>query len=392
MDNIIYHKQHSLQTTFPTHLTEGSVNPLKRTSYKQIININSKFRDDYHLTPSTDFYLTIPGNLNKVTSLALVRVSMPNQSSIYTVNSKTGSNNFQIKVDNGNYITIDISSGNYSGDGICDAINQSITNNLSDNNLPYNDISCNFDSSANKIRFGISPTLSCQFNFEYREPIITSSSDISFCKNEAIFAQKPNSLYNDQLTLGWLLGFRGKYMYKTPKNAVQNSGLANQNILSRKDLRNLSSIHPVRSRLTEVKNNGMQYLQSSYKCCGQQVEETDISFTYIINQGDTTLLAESTYESNTNQYYLLSINDFQNNNSKPFISLMQDESLDDAYILGKIFNSDCNCQVDSVPRIYFGPTNINRLHIKLFDQFGRIVDLNNNDFSFSLEIELLYDL
>ena len=48
--------------------------------------------------------------------------------------------------------------------------------------------------------------------------------------------------------------------------------------------------------------------------------------------------------------------------------------------------------IDTNPRIYFGPTSINRLHIKLLDEFGRIVDLNNGDFSFSLELEILYDL
>ena len=34
------------------------------------------------------------------------------------------------------------------------------------------------------------------------------------------------------------------------------------------------------------------------------------------------------------------------------------------------------------PRFYYGPVNINKLEIKLVDDFGRIVDLNNMDFSF----------
>ncbi len=42
-------------------------------------------------------------------------------------------------------------------------------------------------------------------------------------------------------------------------------------------------------------------------------------------------------------------------------------------------------------RAYFGPVNIKKLHIKLLDELGRTVDLNNNDFSFSIQLEQLYD-
>ena len=43
-------------------------------------------------------------------------------------------------------------------------------------------------------------------------------------------------------------------------------------------------------------------------------------------------------------------------------------------------------------RTYFGPVNIKKLHIKLLDELGRKVDLNNRDFSFGIEIEQLYDV
>lgn len=41
-------------------------------------------------------------------------------------------------------------------------------------------------------------------------------------------------------------------------------------------------------------------------------------------------------------------------------------------------------------RVYFGPVNINRMNIKLINDRGEIVDLNNNDWSFSLICEQLY--
>ena len=42
-------------------------------------------------------------------------------------------------------------------------------------------------------------------------------------------------------------------------------------------------------------------------------------------------------------------------------------------------------------RNYFGPVNIKRLHIQLIDEYGELVDLNDQDFSFNLEFEVLYE-
>ena len=42
-------------------------------------------------------------------------------------------------------------------------------------------------------------------------------------------------------------------------------------------------------------------------------------------------------------------------------------------------------------REYFGPVDITRLTITLFDEYGRVIDLNNMDWSFTLAFEKLYD-
>ena len=42
-------------------------------------------------------------------------------------------------------------------------------------------------------------------------------------------------------------------------------------------------------------------------------------------------------------------------------------------------------------REYFGPVDIQRLHISLYDEFGRIIDLNNMDWSITLAFEILYN-
>jgi hypothetical protein len=42
-------------------------------------------------------------------------------------------------------------------------------------------------------------------------------------------------------------------------------------------------------------------------------------------------------------------------------------------------------------REYFGPVDIQRLSVQILDEYGRILDLNNMDWSFILSFVCLYD-
>lgn len=55
--NIINKPKTPYIETYSKNLVEGKINPLKRTSYKKIININSRFRDNYTTCPATNFFL-----------------------------------------------------------------------------------------------------------------------------------------------------------------------------------------------------------------------------------------------------------------------------------------------------------------------------------------------
>jgi hypothetical protein len=54
--------------------------------------------------------------------------------------------------------------------------------------------------------------------------------------------------------------------------------------------------------------------------------------------------------------------------------------------------SQNNLSLITNPREYFGPVDIQRLNIQLLDEYGRIIDLNNMDFSFCLTMKEIYDL
>jgi hypothetical protein len=43
-------------------------------------------------------------------------------------------------------------------------------------------------------------------------------------------------------------------------------------------------------------------------------------------------------------------------------------------------------------REYYGPTHLQKFYIRLLDKYGSIVDLNGMDFSFTLQLKILYEL
>ena len=410
MDNILYHTNHPAVSTFNTNLTAGCVNPLRRVSYKQQININSRFRNNYTTTPASDFYFTMATPIKKVVAMKLVCINLPNM--IYTINPKTGSNNFWISEQGVGSKRVYVPSGSYTGSQLATLITD-----LMQSTSPFGagpafpTIKLSYDKITGKMTFEKSGGGSFDISFDYippcndidhpgLTPALPNFCPPGFCQNDYIYGQVGSNVFKDQMTLGWILGFRQNYKYNTPINAVTQDVTnklqinSNSGYVSRKELRNLHNIRNRPARLTEVKNNGQQYLETNYNCCDASgfmmyPSPLDINYTYT---GKNKYTGEGIYDPLGNRYFLLSVNDYQNNHSLPVVSPMQEETLTDGHILAIVPAGCCAKSCENEERIYFGPTDITRLHIKLLDEFGRVVDLNNGDYSFTLELEVLYDL
>ena len=368
MDNIIYHQNQMSLNSFPSHLKAGTINQLNRKSYTQLININTRFRNNYTTTPASNFGFMMPAPIKKVVSMKVVCVNLP--SVVYTVSA--GSNSFFIGKTNPTTL-ITIPNGSYTGLDMATQITGtlSLMNDLSNISLKYNLINgkMTFDGSGSQF----------SLNFSYVDP--------SGCPNT--FYQTNSNIYKDQLTIGWLLGFRQNYQYSTPLNAVSQTITYP---ISNSQIKTLSKINNRRPTLSQVKQNGAQYLEPQYNCCVESTYQSggDISFNYA---NASSYIGEAVYEPLSSRYFLLSVNDFQNNHTIAVLSPLQEETLGNGSILAKIPVGCCatGCS-DHIPRIYFGPTDISKLHITLYDEFVLIVNINNDDYSFTLEIEVLYDL
>jgi hypothetical protein len=110
------------------------------------------------------------------------------------------------------------------------------------------------------------------------------------------------------------------------------------------------------------------------------------------------VISEGLFDAGGDRYIYIAINDFQYNNNTSNIVCF-DKSILNEDVIAKIPMIDgklsliINDNNNSLAKIrrYNGPINLNRLHIKILDHFGSIIDLNNMDFSMTLELEILYE-
>lgn len=118
-----------------------------------------------------------------------------------------------------------------------------------------------------------------------------------------------------------------------------------------------------------------------------------------VYDGNLNYVSESVVDTSGPKYLFLVVDDYNNSVNNGFYSAFNSSVLH-KNILARIstrassFNilEQNNLNIVTTPREYFGPININNLNIQLLDEYGRIVNLNNMDFSFCLSLTTVYDI
>ena len=118
-------------------------------------------------------------------------------------------------------------------------------------------------------------------------------------------------------------------------------------------------------------------------------EEVYNNSTYHLSEGILDILGP--------KYLYLIVDDFNNSNNKNFFNssektMLNDNILARISIKGYAFSiqSQTDLSIYSEPRYYYGPVNINKLSVRLVDEYGRLVNLNYMDFSFTLSLITIY--
>ena len=306
----------------------GIINPINVRTIKRTINLDTRFRPNYYTSSSTDFSLTLPVRIKNAVSMRIASIEIP--ISWYVVAKYWGNSFFKIEWgDNGD--------GTFANDytvtipdGNYELFWQAATEATDLASTINTFMHANGDPILQDIVFNVDRTSGRSgFAWKSGSPNSTQNFKISFSIDE-----NGNSDFSTilQFRLGWLLGFRVGFY----------EGLS-------------------------IVSEGICYMKGP-------------------------------------RYAFISINDFNNSVSNYFISAFS-SSLLQKDIIARINltyiqqqqgvyqtgqDDGLSTQINR-QRSYFGPVDIERLEIKLLDEFGRIIDLNNMDWSMALTMECLYD-
>jgi hypothetical protein len=342
----------------------GIVNPVKYKTIKKSINIDSRFRPNYYQTSSSDLHITLPERIDNVTKMMMVSMELP--LSFYTISKGLSNNTFTIQYVLKNeqatikQITVTLADGNYQ--------------------VQFVD-----DTSAKSIEVGINEAL--------------RASIIGPDPTKPLFPEFKNLRYSvDKSTCKSIFAF--KVLEESEPSATQDDILYWGIIFNVDSSGGVSPEAPAMFRLGWLLGYRVSaYYTSSYETCvSSESGRDDINITE-----NGAFVSEGICYPKGPNYIYISIDDF-NNNSNNYFKAIYNESINNNNIFARINlasiitasgiysvgGDDSFSTSLSRSREYFGPVNIQKLRITLYDEYGRNIILNNMDWSLSLMFECIY--
>ena len=320
---------------------DGVGNPINRKLVTKLLNIDSRNRESIYPS-STDYIINLQYPVNNVIEMKLCDLELP--TTYYPISTALGNNYMWIKLNivNGQsvYFYVFIPDGNYYYDDLIAYINGS--NCLTQFDFfAYPTVSITFDlnyknlggvgTGTGKVTFGMVVTdkkdvTSIEFNFA-GSPLENVTNTIIVTDPEQLKKYTKLDNTNIQLKFGWMLGYR-KSLYKGEYKYTSESVM---DII------------------------GPRYL-------------------YLI-------IKDGTNGLNTNVNFISATGTGLDPDTIARISLK-----------GAAFNIQAqnDFSVYTEPRYFFGPKKIEKISVKLVDEYKRVIDLNNNDFSFTLRLTTIY--
>ena len=307
---------------------KGLINPIaNKNTILKNLNIDTRFRENYYTTAASNFNFQIPSQFNNVVKMQLNAIELP--PFFYTVSTQYNNNFFTITV-NGVSALVTIPTGSYSFSSIVMSINNSLIN--LGGNFQFIQFVADLSSVSPydlNILTGTAKTV-VNINTNYVGYQAVTSFSLNFQADKNGLDDRNTSL---PLKLGWILGFR--------------NGIYENNLI-------------------------------------------------YVSEGCIDVL--------TPKYLFLVVDDHNNNVNNGFYSAFNSSVLNNNILARISFNTTSTNGTGIFPvkptdalnvltseREYFGPVNIHNLTVQLVDQYGRIVDLNNMDFSFCLTLTTCYD-
>jgi hypothetical protein len=431
----IYNNQHvpmnrqqlGINNNFNVDVAQDTLNPNLKNTYTRFVNIDSQFRQYTGNNDACDFSLDLSDSLVNALSIRLYSFQIP--FTWYIIDATYGNSFFWITNDNLN-VPIVIPSGNYKPSELVDALNEAFKSAsfTFPTTVPIN-TPVTYNSITGKIKmnlFGGAFAGGTINGITYPGFSITESTILTFfdytsnLRNELLTSAVNTNNYLNQ-TLGWIMGYRMPLMNVNIKGneapAVLDLNGTKYLILVVDDY-NQNHVNNGLVSITEYSNN--LKLPSYYS--------PDLTYVYVNPDGVSDNLNNLIVEEGQNsqdglliagkmtldyqprqiiipsaprtltQSQIYTINQIiKNRNNNTNLRAKAPTNPDILAILplkpnlttGTLISDNGGSLQENI-RVYFGPVHIERLKIKLLDDKGNVLNLNGNDWCFTLICECLY--
>jgi hypothetical protein len=187
----------------------------------------------------------------------------------------------------------------------------------------------------------------------------------------------------------------GNYLSDTFNNVIALNGLVNGTV-------NVSSITS-KTTFQSTSPFSINFTGPIYNNCGWMLGFKETSYVSTnISLNLYQIISESSYGATIPNYFFVEVDDYHNNFITDSVVSVTRTNGTPTYlgknIMGKIpvptpFNTIMTNNTSDLlfkKRDYFGPVRLERLKIRIIDRFGNTIDLNQNDYSITIELIELY--
>ena len=207
-------KKSPFLSSFPSDFFPGVINPLKRRINSQNLNIDTRFRDNYFSTQSSNFGFELPMMFKDIVTMQLNALELP--TSFYTISKQLGNNFFNISIhvrisdDIETFTaTVHVTDGNYTSETLMTFLNTYL-NGLGDfyQYIYFTTNLYNNTTGSGQVVVGINSKFTEDYP-DYEIPVLTLNFQVGKNGLDDTFTPLP-------LKFGWILGFRnGLYVNNT---------------------------------------------------------------------------------------------------------------------------------------------------------------------------------
>ncbi len=417
-------EQLGVNNTVSVPVAQDTLNPNLKNITTRIVNLDSQFRGTTGVS-ATDYTLDLSDTLSNVVSLRLYSIQIPN--TWYVIDTQYGNTCFWV-INNGNTFEVSIEPGNYQPDTFVSAINSALC--ASGFSNPLEPTWCNtgfggiqpvtYSTITGKLTISLAGYLDPNGDVIVGIPpntVFDSESDayfLFFDYSGSLTCSASCDVRTYDSTLGWVAGFRSPIVpvFQSPGS----TGVSVVSLFGSKyfivvlDDYNQNHINNGLVTITNLDNrlNVPTYARVPHNCTlsgnsglitvdelNQMGNSPNGDFKLDLDVGNEVF---PTAPRTLTQAQIYTANEIIKNRSNTLTYRSTAPTCSDTFAiipikysgpLGSMYTEFGGTMQDN-KRVYFGPVDIDKMHLKLVDDKGFTVNLHGANWSLTLITENLY--